>query len=255
MNSNNLLISQSLTMAQIASAAYDRNCRSTLSNYGFDSNYQSITDKHTYVHLACNSTEIVIAFKGTNNQHVTDWLADADLWPHTHGSSWVHRGFKRRGELLLPRVLDYILQHPNKQIYITGHSLGGAIGLYIAGELEQHEVGNITLYSFGCPRVGNKKYVDLIKSTHHRFVNCTDFVPNIPLSILGYRHHGTLHYLNFYGELRDLTIWQRIKDQFRARWIALRNGRIFDSWSDHKIASYIKKLTKLGSISKNQIKH
>lgn len=246
--SNQPLVKQWLAMAQCAKAAYDRDSRITFANWGFDTNYQKISHKHTYVHVACNTTHIIIAFRGTNNRKVTDYLADADLWPHMDGKSWVHRGFKRRAEWLIPGIIRYINKHPDKSIYITGHSMGGAMALYTAYELERLNVNPITVFTYGCPRIGNREYVDLIRSTHHRFVNCNDIIPRIPLSIIGYKHHGTLHYLNYNGELTDFTHWQRIKDIYKARANALRGGYVFDWFHDHKMGSYIKKISRLDSI-------
>lgn len=236
---------KSLLMAHLASSAYSTHCQSTFASYGFNSDYQELSNKHTHAYVACNSKQILIAIKGTNPRQLTDFLADADIWPTIDGYSWVHRGFKKRGDSLLAQVIKYIKQHPNKEIYITGHSLGAAIGVYITGELENLGYGPICLFTFGCPRVGNKEYVSLIKSPHYRFVNCNDLVARVPWAVIGYRHHGTLHYINFYGEIRSLTVWQIIKDRFRARLTALQKGKIFNSLSDHKIGSYIKHLQEL----------
>ena len=40
---------------------------------------------------------------------------------------------------------------------MTGHSLGGALAVLCALDL-QDIYGNINLYTFGCPRVGNAAF-------------------------------------------------------------------------------------------------
>lgn len=246
------LIKQSLAMAQCAKAAYEQDSRSTLAHWGFYDDYRIINYKNTpHAHVASSNTHILIAFKGTKNNYITDLLADADLWPHVNGNSWVHRGFKRRAEWLLPAIIRYVRNHKHKSIYITGHSLGGALAVFTAYELERIGFSDITVFTFGCPRVGNKAYTSLIKSNHYRFVNCNDFVPRMPLSLIGYRHHGQLYYLNQQGDQVIDARFNRLLDQLRARIQAFKRGKLFDGYADHKMNSYIKKLDRLASISEN----
>ena len=58
---------------------------------------------------------------------------------------------------------------------------------------------------------------------------------------MGFKHHGTLMYMNAYGQVRNLTGWQRAKDKFRGMWMGLKKGRI-DNFSDHSITEYVKNL-------------
>lgn len=235
-------------MAQCSKSTYDKTSETTFAHWGFDKDFQLISYKHTWVTVAANDSHVVIAFKGTNNKHVTDLVADADLWPHVNGNSWVHRGFKRRAEKLLPSIERYLANHQNKAIYITGHSLGGALALFTTCVLEQKGFSPITIFTFGCPKVGNSAYVNLIKSTHYRFVNCTDFVPKMPLALMGYKHHGHLYYLNHNGEIAQGNCLHRFIDQIRANTYSLRRGKLFNSYSDHKMSSYIKKLSRLDNL-------
>ena len=77
-------------------------------------------------------------------------------------------------------------------IYITGHSLGGALAQIAAAELGDDQVA--ACYTFGSPRVGNM-YFDLwVKTPSYRVVNYADIVPQVPLPI-GYRHSGDARYL------------------------------------------------------------
>jgi hypothetical protein len=51
--------------------------------------------------------------------------------------------------------------------------------------------------------------------------------------------------MNFYGEFRDLTPWQRVKDMVRSRMKARAKGQKFIGVFDHMMANYIAKLEKL----------
>jgi len=97
------------------------------------------------------------------------------------------------------------------------------------------------LYTYGSPRVGWKGYVDSLGITHHRWKNNNDIVTTVPLAIMGFKHHGTMHYLNSYGNVRRPTGWQMIKDRLRGMWTGIKKGKI-DNFSDHLIHNYIEHL-------------
>jgi len=51
-------------------------------------------------------------------------------------------------------------------------------------------------------------------------------------------------YLNAYGQLRNITGWQRTKDRFRGLMMGLKRGSI-DSFSDHLMTNYIAYIHKI----------
>ncbi len=72
--------------------------------------------------------------------------------------------------------------HRNASIYITGHSLGGALAALSAPDIKQ-VYGNISaLYTYGEPRVGNDHfaayYLSVVAS--NRIVHYADLVPHVP---------------------------------------------------------------------------
>jgi triacylglycerol lipase len=83
---------------------------------------------------------------------------------------------------------------------------------------------------------------------HYRFVNNNDMVAKVPFWIMGFRHHGYVKYINHYGNIRELTAWQKFKDQVRGRWAALRNFQMFDGIRDHNIGKYSNKLNEMVKI-------
>jgi len=70
---------------------------------------------------------------------------------------------------------------------------------------------------------------------HYRFVNNNDVVTKVPLWLMGYKHHGDLTYINFYGNIRKLTTWQMIKDKWRG-W----RSNALDGVADHGMGNYVK---------------
>jgi hypothetical protein len=80
-------------------------------------------------------------------------------------------------------------------VFVTGHSLGGALCTLLAADLgASGRKCTVTAYNFGSPRVGNRAFVamynDLVPDSI-RVVNGDDLVPTLP-ALLGYRHvdHG-----------------------------------------------------------------
>ena len=59
---------------------------------------------------------------------------------------------------------------------------------------------------------------------------------------MGYKHHGTLRYINHYGNIRKMSSWQRMKDGMRGRAAAWRNKQPFDGARDHGMNNYVKYL-------------
>jgi hypothetical protein len=81
---------------------------------------------------------------------------------------------------------------------------------------------------------------------HYRVQNNCDDVTKVPFRFVGFRHHGTHKYMNYYGAFRDLTPLQRVKDMVRSRLKARSKGQKFIGVFDHMMANYIAKLEKLG---------
>ena len=133
-----------------------------------------------------------------------------------------------------------------KPLWFTGHSLGAAMTTIMAARCNADPLmPNIEeVYTFGSPRVGWTKYVASLDVPHHRWVNNNDIVTRVPFAIMGYRHHGTEHYMNAYGNVRPMTVWQRMKDRWRGMWMGLKSGKI-DNFSDHSMTEYVKNLKAL----------
>lgn len=95
------------------------------------------------------------------------------------------------------------------RVLVTGHSLGGALATLAAYELAMRQsaaklYGNISLYSYGAPRVGNKAFAEefdrLVPDTW-RITNANDIIPSVP-RLMGYCHVGHAVRLGEGGRLR-----------------------------------------------------
>ena len=187
-----------------------------------------------------NQDDAVVVCRGTEPHDWNDIRADLDLATviaETAGR--VHRGFKREVDDLWPR-LEQALASNRRPVWFTGHSLGGAMATICASRCKLSHISSNpqSLFTFGSPRVGNRRYVNYVRYEAYRWVNNNDIVTRVPPAWLGYRHKGQELYLNAYGEIRRFTTWQRVKDRWRG-FVGGLKSREFDHFTDHSIMRYI----------------
>ena len=225
-------------MAIMAEMAYldKKEAKAKTSAYGI-TGHKFFEFEGAQCHAFWNTEEYVLAFRGTQPEELSDLLADLNAIPRgamTHGL--VHSGFRGELDKLWDDIVKHQKSHSSRKLYITGHSLGAAMATIATSRFEETmKVEQLT--TFGSPRVGTRKFVNAIETTHYRFVNNNDIVTKVPLWIMGYKHHGLLQYINFYGNIRKLTTWQAIKD----KWRGYKSG-ILDGALDHGMANYVKAL-------------
>jgi triacylglycerol lipase len=187
-----------------------------------------------------NDHDCVIACRGTEPNEWNDIRADANaasVLAETTGK--VHRGFKREVDDLWP-MLETALIDNEQPLWFCGHSLGAAMATICAGRcfLSHIDSNPEQLYTYGSPRVGNKRYINYVKMDHFRFVNNNDVVTRVPPSFLGYRHTGTEIYLDHNGNLRHFGAVAKRRDRWLGFLRSLRQWK-FDHFADHSIHCYI----------------
>ena len=228
-------------MARLAEIAYldSKEAKAFKKELGF-TGHKFFEDDGAQCHAFWNKTEYVLAFRGTEPEEISDLLADLNAFPKgamTHGL--VHSGFVGEVDKLWRDISKHQLTHEKRALHVTGHSLGAAMATICTSRMEEYtSVESLT--TFGSPRVGTRKFVKAIATPHKRFVNNNDLVTTVPLWLMGYKHHGLLQYINFYGNVRKLTYWQAVKD----KWRGWRSG-ILDGAVDHGMNNYVRHTEKL----------
>jgi hypothetical protein len=144
----------------------------------------------------------VLSFRGTEPTELLDVLTDALVEKHiwdTEEDEWVHRGFFLSMDVLWPELL-HDLSELKGDLYITGHSLGGAIAVLAGRRVLDSGSTSLTLqgvYTFGQPMVGNARFARLSQSLNlHRHVYDRDVVAYLPPIGVGagdYVHFGNLY--------------------------------------------------------------
>jgi triacylglycerol lipase len=203
-------------LAQASTVAYDtpERCATWARVSGFAGPFDFFDNRDTQGFVTESDEAIVVAFRGTQPNRPMDWFADfratSDPWDHNAGK--VHSGFYSAlrhvwgvalpaGEVLPRRLVN----RGNKNIWVTGHSLGGALAVLCAAQaLFVSKVPVQGVYTFGQPRVGSKAFADAVNaklgSGIFRFVNDRDIVPRVPLFSMGFCHYGGQRFFDHAGE-------------------------------------------------------
>ena len=219
---------------------------------------EKIYDKEdTQAILVSNKDFLVLAFRGTETNSIKDIKTDlkAKLIHHKTNSQTkgkVHAGFSKAFEQIAADIQKNLAEkkYQEKSLFITGHSLGGALAT-VAMKRLSHRAGISACYTFGSPRIANKNWIVGIKTPIYRLVNAADPVPMLPPSFFGYFHCGNMRYLTNCAKgkyenvqlLYSVNWFYRIIHIFRFRLKALFIARFFKKMiADHSITIYRKKL-------------
>jgi len=235
---------RSLLFAKLSEISYNDNIKEVkkqVKELGF-TEVEFYNKEGAQAYRFASKDDMVIACRGTQPTQWNDISADLKAVPVVAETiSRVHQGFKAEVDELWPMVMaDLMSKQPKQKLWFCGHSLGAAMATIMASRcLYNTKVPDPEeLYTYGSPRVGWKGYVVHLGVKHHRWVNNNDIVTTVPPRLMGYRHHGTEHYLNAYGNVRKLTAMQRFKDRMRGMWMGIKRGGI-DNFSDHSMTNYI----------------
>jgi triacylglycerol lipase len=166
---------------------------------------------------AGNVCRITVAFRGT--EKIQDWITDARFHRVPMDGQSVHAGFAAAINSVWAELIDVINRFRDgwlePQIYITGHSLGGALAQLCAWQLINHSISITGVYVFGAPRVGDKafaaNYDFFLRGRTFRLVNRQDIVTRLPGVLAGFRHAGTEVFFDSFGDTRmDYPWWRKI---------------------------------------------
>jgi triacylglycerol lipase len=204
---------------------------------------------------------IVLAFRGTRS--VSNWETNLHTWlihpGHTDAHLRVHQGFYNAFEKLsdgAKGIRQKITEIENATagripIYITGHSLGGALAQIAAAVLGSDQIA--ACYTFGSPRVGNYVFDLWVKPPSYRIINYADIVPQVPFSVpfvLNYRHSGDPRYMpdeTSNSPYRfEPNVFQRVAQFCKGTIQLIRAGSILGI-EDHQIGEYARKLDQIAN--------
>jgi pimeloyl-ACP methyl ester carboxylesterase len=169
----------------------------------------------TYFHSPATGTQafaalspggaVFLVFRGTQPDDPTDIGTDADLilspWRTLPEGVSVHSGFAKALDSVWDQIAPWLAAHNGAKLWITGHSLGAALATLAAALCPQ-----AMLVTFGSPRVGNLTFAQSFEEQQvRRFVNCSDIVTMIPPNLIGYKHVGSIRYIDRQGARQSWT--------------------------------------------------
>ncbi len=136
---------------------------------------------------------LVVVFPGTKSRENWGVNLAVDLVPVDGygGEVRVHAGFKRAWDMARPTIVRFLteeLARAPRKIYVTGHSLGGAIATIASADLSSLADGGIgahvaACYTFGAPKVGTRAFDSFVRAPLYRVTQGVDVVPALPLGI------------------------------------------------------------------------
>ena len=202
-------------------------------------------DIDTQGYVAFNDTHVVAAFRGTDS--LPDWLTnlqavkDPGPWENTA----VHEGFQDAflaSALQIGEIIGRNVQ-ADHQVWLTGHSLGGALAVLLAATLMESDLPVHGLYTFGAPRVGDRKFARALNNSlqgvtaNWRVVNKDDLVPHVPLESF-FSHSGNRmllmgdgsvsHSGRAWGDFKE-SMWGWIGRQLGHRKLRIAAPHVLDS--------------------------
>jgi triacylglycerol lipase len=217
---------------------------------------------------------LFLSFRGTESTSIKDIKSDAKANQTTCETSGdIHCGFKEAFEkvhILIQQDLDQE-RFSTSPLFITGHSLGGALATVAAKKLK-HEGGIASCYTFGSPRVGDDEWIKGIKTSVYRVVNAADcvtmlppgsdlmtglnvFIKRIPyigktvsktmMKLFGdYMHCGDMRYLTNCpsGQFAEVSLLFYVSLFYRIKGFLYKQLPWKSFLSDHKMTVYRKKL-------------
>jgi triacylglycerol lipase len=178
-------------------------------------NFRFFQGKGTECMVAWNKKRAIISFRGTELQSLStlhEVKTDLNTLPVDFNMGGkVHKGFLNAldeiwggedGLFFFIRELQ--VKHPKMGIWITGHSLGGALAALCFSRIEEASGA----YIFGSPRVGDGEFTAL---TEHRNIWRVEHnrdpipmvPPNMPSLNFNFEDLGGLKYIDEQGTILD----------------------------------------------------
>jgi hypothetical protein len=142
--------------------------------------------------IAARDGVSILTFAGTEPTALADWIVDFSIHQNADG---IHAGFKAGVAAVWPEISAILGaggSAATDRLFITGHSLGGALAAVAALRLVQDNVVALDrllgVYTFGMPRVGNDTFARDYRTIAgrgladrtYRFVDGVDIVPQVP---------------------------------------------------------------------------
>lgn len=256
--------------ADLAYLPQDQGAKAFGEQLGLNATLVSVDNTQAYV--AENAEHIVVAFRGTESpatlEGLKDWLlTDAvnllivpqgrlgtDLMAAGVGARF-HQGFVDAIDEIwapLQQKIEGALADNERPVWVTGHSLGGALAVFAGWLLQRKFISVHQVYTYGAPMIGNPTACAAIDREFpqkiFRYVNLTDPVPKLPTvsliandyqhvqrevalgSVAGAAQSAVDVFRGFVGRSVDGALHGTLVDDLWAQLTALVNAHLMPSY-------------------------
>ncbi len=187
---------------------------------------------------------LCMAFRGTDE--LVDWLDNLNALSTKQLFGEFHRGFWDSVEDVwqpLDERLKALQQQKGRPLFITGHSLGGAMATIAAAKFIDQDRPFVAVYTFGQPRALSKKTAQMFnvecKSRFFRFHNNNDIVTRVPARLMGYSHIGSYLYISEEKEIHpEVGFWFKFMDCVDGAVSSMKE-KVIDAIEDHNMDHYL----------------
>ncbi|HUJ15448.1 MAG TPA: lipase family protein [Thermoanaerobaculia bacterium] len=207
-------------------------------------------DTTAYLMRSACGRVAILTYRGTSPGSLTDWRGDADI-----GSDSIHAGFARNLSATRLGVIDALNERPFDALYVTGHSLGGALAVLFALSIATNRLSDRlrSVYTFGQPMVCRPPLTDdarAMTARIFRHVMPRDVVPALPPADYGAFEHFGREY-RFEGgawQLQEKAIAQLVKFRQAPRMLLRRDATRY-TIAEHAPHVYIAALRPAGRVT------
>ena len=248
-NAETFSINNALILARCCELAYKdySDIKAILDTAGIQFEYFDRASSQALLINDDNDQQILV-FRGTEPEHLEDWLADINVIRERTPFGYVHRGFYNAYKSIEMDIYNAIDRE--KPLWITGHSLGGGLATIGVVELAADMICGI--YTFGSPRVGDKVFVEnydkITEGISFRVVHNNDIITRLPQRVLGYSHVGQIVYIDHDSKVligdEAYKGWELFKDRIKGRLEGFAHLSLFDGIDDHILNGYINAIEK-----------
>jgi triacylglycerol lipase len=130
------------------------------------------------------SGHVFVTFRGTES--IADWASNLSFPQVDHPWGRAEKGFKDLYDQCSAPARAAVQQAPGAAVFVTGHSLGGALATLAAADLVASRVSpGASLYNFASPRVGDPGFASRFNASvpnRWRIVNTEDIVTTVPMA-------------------------------------------------------------------------
>lgn len=205
-----------------------------------------ITDTEGFVAVDAENT--VVAFRGTENQEIRDWITNlgSKYYGTKVGRGRVHHGFATAWRSVRDTVVKLLESnhHQDRALWLTGHSLGGALATIASRDLPA-KYKPFGVHTFGSPRVGDPEFVKFFNVNYFRFVNGDDIVPHVPFQglFVKYGHVGKRQIMMPNGSITsNMQVWDQLLRKVGRVAVMGAAALPAKAIADHSLDKYIGKL-------------